>query len=172
MGIEPESKDWTWVLSATCFECGANVGTYDIATCAQTLWELQPQWREEIQQPGVTNRVSRDTWSRLEYGAHVRDALAVFAERVELMLTQESPTFADWDQDAAAADYGSQDPRQVAAEVANAIGATAQMLEQLDEADYQRPGLRSDGAPFTVTTLSQYFVHDVIHHLADVRRQR
>src|SRR5699024_7004056 len=99
----------------------------------QALRELQPQWREEIQQPGVANRVSHGAWSRLEYGAHVRDALAVFAERVELMLTLDSPTFADWDQDAAAANYGSQDPRQVAAEVANAIGATAQMLEQLDD---------------------------------------
>jgi hypothetical protein len=31
-----------------------------------------------------------------------------------------------------------------------------------------RIGLRSNGSRFTVATLGQYFVHDVVHHLADV----
>src|SRR3712207_8140485 len=39
--------------------------------------------------------------------------------------------------------------------------------DQLD-----RTGRRSDGSEFTVLTLLQYFLHDVIHHLWDVTGQR
>jgi len=171
MGIEPETKDWTWVLERPCPECGQNVSQLDIAQCAQILRELAPQWRTEIAQPQVALRPNDHTWSRLEYGAHVRDALAVFGERIDLMITLDSPTFPDWDQDAAAANYGAENPAQVASEVANAIEASADLLDNLDPETHARRGLRSDGAPFTVTSLAQYFVHDVAHHLVDVRAQ-
>ena len=32
-----------------------------------------------------------------------------------------------------------------------------------------RTGLRSDGSEFTVLTLGQYFLHELAHHLVDVR---
>lgn len=174
MGIEPESKDWTWVLNRQCPECGENVGTLSIAQMVEKLQSLAPQWRTEISQPGVAVQNDKNTWSRLQYAAHVRDGLAVFAERVNLMLTADSPTFPDWDQDAAAETgrYSELDPARTATEVAEAIVGAARLLENLDPATYARPGLRSDGAPFTVQTLSQYFTHDVAHHLMDVRRQR
>ena len=34
---------------------------------------------------------------------------------------------------------------------------------------WQRRGLRSDGSEFTVETLGRYHLHDVVHHLYDVR---
>lgn len=185
MSIEPETKDWTWVLSRACAECGENVGELDVAGCVAKLRALAPQWVEALEGgsgdgagdgPGpadLTQRPDSRTWSALEYAAHVRDALAVFAQRIELMLVEDSPTFADWDQDAAAVagKYNEENPARVTAEVENAINASAEMLERLDPATHEREGLRSDGAPFTVTTLSQYFVHDVAHHLVDVKRQ-
>lgn len=36
------------------------------------------------------------------------------------------------------------------------------------EEDWERRGLRSNGSEFTVLTLAQYFLHDVVHHLHDV----
>lgn len=33
---------------------------------------------------------------------------------------------------------------------------------------WERTGLRSDGAQFTVLTLGQYLVHDPVHHVWDV----
>ena len=51
-------------------------------------------------------------WSALEYGCHIRDVHRIFNDRVRLMLTEDEPRFANWDQDATAIedDYGSQDP--------------------------------------------------------------
>lgn len=174
MSIKPETKDWTWVLTQQCAECGENIGQLTVPDLITKLHELAPQWRQELGEVGVAQRPNSHTWSRLEYGAHVRDALAVFARRLELMLTQQAPTFADWDQDAAAVSgkYGESDPDLVAQQVGASIETTANLLAQLSPEKYARTGLRSDGASFTVQTLSQYFVHDVAHHLVDARRQR
>jgi hypothetical protein len=34
--------------------------------------------------------------------------------------------------------------------------------------EWSRPGRRSDGATFTVNSLSRYLLHDIVHHLHDV----
>jgi len=101
----------------------------------------------------------------------VRDVFTVFHERLALMLEQDGPAFADWDQDAAAVAgrYAEQDPAVVAAELADAGAAVAVAFDAVPERDWERPGLRSNGSAFTVRTLGQYFAHDVLHHLHDVR---
>jgi hypothetical protein len=34
----------------------------------------------------------------------------------------------------------------------------------------ERTGDRSDGSSFTVESFARYFLHDPVHHVADVRR--
>jgi hypothetical protein len=94
----------------------------------------------------------------------------LFNTRLGVMLDEDGPRFANWDQDEAAITdrYGEQDPGTVSAELvdaANVISASfeAVTLEQLD-----RTGTRSDGATFTVDSFARYFVHDPIHHIWDV----
>ena len=41
-------------------------------------------------------------YKRQEYGCHVRDTCRIFRERLDLMLTQDDPVFANWDQDVTA----------------------------------------------------------------------
>lgn len=106
----------------------------------------------------------------MEYGAHIRDVFEVFTERLELMLREDNPTFPNWDQDQAAIDrnYSSLLPEEVAAElVQNGLDAAA-AFGAVSEELWNRRGLRSNGAAFTVVTLTGYFLHDVVHHLHDV----
>jgi len=60
--------------------------------------------------------------------------------------------------------------------VADELEAAAQRfvarIQSLKPDQYARVGFRSDGAEFTVVTLIQYFLHDVIHHLWDVTGQQ
>jgi hypothetical protein len=42
----------------------------------------------------------------------------------------------------------------------------------VDRAQLGRTGRRSNGSVFTVASLSQYFLHDVVHHLWDVTGQQ
>jgi hypothetical protein len=110
----------------------------------------------------------------LEYGAHVRDVYRLFDARIALMLTEDEPTFANWNQDetAIAERYAEADPEVVADELEAAALAFVTRLRSLQPEQLERRGHRSDGSPFTVASLSQYFLHDVIHHLWDVTGQQ
>jgi hypothetical protein len=123
-----------------------------------------------LRREDVAVRPNDHTWSTLEYACHVRDVFSLFDQRLNLMLSEDDAQFANWNQDQAAIDgeYGSADPRTVADEL-EAEGATiAESFARVREEDWERTGTRSNGSAFTVLTFSQYFLHDVVHHLHDV----
>ena len=120
----------------------------------------------------VQRRPQPDVWSALEYGAHVRDVFSVMLGRLQLMLAQDDPTFANWDQDATAEveHYADEDPTVVrTALVANAE-VLADAYAAVTDDQWDRRGLRSDGSSFTVESLGRYMVHDPVHHVWDVEQ--
>ena len=166
--IEPDTKDWTVVVSEGCAECG-----YELPApgeIAPRILDTIAFWPAAMAQSGVRERPAPSTWSPLEYACHVRDLLGVFAARVELMLTEDLPTFENWDSDAAALTerYWQQDPSRVGAELADAARGNAEVWTRVAEEDWSRPGLRSNGSRFTIDSLGRYFLHDLRHHLHDV----
>lgn len=170
MDIIADDKDWTWVLDRSCPDCGFTASKATPATVATLIPAVLPRWVAALRRAGAEERTEAGKWSVLEYGAHIRDVFEVFTARLELMLREEDPTFANWDQDQAAVDgnYGALEPEQVAADLAqNGLDAAATFGAVAPEL-WERRGLRSNGAEFTVVTLSGYFLHDVIHHLHDV----
>ena len=86
------------------------------------------------------------------------------------MVLEADPSFPNWDQDATAVadQYGAQDPDVVAADLKQAAMTLAERIETLDAGAWARTATRSDGAVFSVETLSRYLIHDPIHHLRDV----
>jgi hypothetical protein len=171
VSIEPDTKDWTWVLGRPCPECGYDAASVDAADVAARVRQVAAAFAGVLTAPGAARRPSASAWSPLEYGCHVRDVLRVYDERLHLMLTQDDPLYANWDQDATAvADrYGEQDPAEVARELTGAAEVIAGHFGQLAPEDWARPGRRSDGASFTVDSFARYFLHDLVHHLHDVR---
>lgn len=168
---DPDPKDWTWVLRERCPECGFAGTDVSGPDLAGTIHDLVPRWRAALNRLDVRDRPAPGVWSPLEYGAHVRDVHRVFDERLRLILEEDDPLFPDWDQDAAAAAdrYDRQDPGRVADELADAAAVLAARFHAVRPDQWERPGRRSNGSSFTVTTLGQYFLHDVVHHLHDVR---
>jgi len=118
-------------------------------------------------------RPDESTWSTLEYACHVRDVYRRYGIRIGLMLKENDPLFENWDQDASAiADgYEQQAPHVVVAELLAAAKALASQLDGVSGTTWNRPGRRSDGASFTVGTISRYMIHDTIHHVWDVTKQ-
>jgi hypothetical protein len=170
MDITPDTKDWTWVLNRPCPECGLDTSTFGHDEIPAMLRANAEAWQEVLTSPDARTRPSPATWSPLEYGAHVRDVCRVYAERLHLMLTQDSPAYPNWDQDvtAVADRYGEQDPTTVAKELTAAANHLADRFAEVTGEQWQRTGSRSDGAHFTIDTFARYFVHDPIHHLHDV----
>lgn len=168
--ITPDTKDWTWVLDRPCPECGFDPAAQGLVDLPEVLRGTAATWVDVLGRSDVRDRPSPDVWSALEYAAHVRDVHVLFAERVRLMLDEEEPTFANWDQDATAieADYAGQDPADVAADLVRAADVVADLYASVDDTARRRRGLRSNGSVFTVESLGSYHLHDVVHHLHDV----
>lgn len=168
--IEPDTKDWTWVLERRCQDCGFDAAGVSREDIGRLLRDNVAAWQPVLARPDVRIRPDAATWSPLEYACHVRDVFRLFAERLALMLDEDGATFANWDQDATAIedDYGSQDPDAVWDELARAGRALADAFDAVPDDAWQRRGTRSDGARFTIETFATYLVHDPTHHLWDV----
>jgi len=109
-------------------------------------------------------------WSPLEHACHVRDVFWLYDVRLQLMLAEDDPLFANWDQDETAVSerYADQDPAVVADELAAAAGRLAVSFEAVRGDQWERPCRRSDGAAFKVRSFARYLVHDPLRHLHDV----
>ncbi|HKU30450.1 DinB family protein [Arthrobacter sp. NyZ413] len=170
MPIIPDDKDWTWVLSTPCPECGFDAATVTPATVPGSVLNMLPRWRAVLRRQDVDIRPNEHTWSPLEYACHVRDVFTLFDQRLGLMLREEDARFADWDQDKAAIDgnYSAADPAEVSTQLLSEGEQIAASFAGVSESEWPRTGVRSNGSTFTVLTFSQYFLHDVVHHLHDV----
>lgn len=165
-----DTKDWTWVLEAPCPACGFVSAAWDVTGLIGLIRGTVAGYQAALARDDARQRPEPQTWSPLEYSAHVRDVHRTCSERMRLMLTQENPTFPNWNQDdtALAERYDLQDPAVVSRELAEIAEQTARVYETITPADLGRSGLRSNGSEFTVLTLGQYHLHDVVHHLVDL----
>lgn len=172
MAITPDDKDWTWVLERPCPDCGLDVTQLPASAVAAGLRANAALWRPLLDHPRAADRPSEDRWSALEYACHVRDLFDLYAERLALMLAEDDPTFANWDQDATAiaARYSESDPAAVADAVEAAGTRLADQFEVLTAEQWRRTGGRSDGARFTIDTFSRYLLHDPVHHVWDAEQ--
>jgi hypothetical protein len=178
--IVPDDKDWTWVLNRPCPECLFDASTFPAAEVAPLIRVNAQAWSrlltsgQPFDPPRLRRRPRPDRWAPLEYACHVRDVFVRYRERLRLMLEQDDPLYPNWDQDTTAVRerYADQDIELVAAELLEAASSLATAFESVQGGEWQRPGRRSDGASFTVDSLSRYMVHDPVHHLFDVTGKR
>ncbi|MGH3181156.1 MAG: DinB family protein [Streptosporangiaceae bacterium] len=174
MTIVPDTKDWTWVLQRPCPECGFDTGGFPVEALPGMIMANAAAWPRALAGPEVpgdpASRPEPGKWSPLEYACHVRDVFRLYDQRLELMLSQDDPLFANWDQDetAVAGRYAEQDPAQVAAGLVESAQTIANHFQGVTGDQWQLTGNRSDGARFTVETFARYLIHDPVHHLYDV----
>lgn len=166
----PDDKDWTWVLTTPCPECGFDSAQLDVARTGQAVRANAAAWQERLRAADVADRPEPGIWSPLEYACHVRDVFELFDQRLRRMLSEDDPLFANWDQDETAIieRYHEQDPESVALDLERNAETVATTFEAVAGDQWQRPGRRSDGAAFTVDSFARYFLHDPVHHLWDV----
>jgi hypothetical protein len=173
--ITPDTKNWTWVIEHPCAECGFDASKVRPADVAGLIRNNAGAW-DDLSRSGTIHpgRPNPERWSSLEYAAHVRDVYRRYDERIASMLSTDDPLFANWDQDASAVeeDYESQDAGTVVAELQRHATHLADRLAALTPEAWQRPGRRSDGASFSVDSISRYMIHDTVHHMWDVVQDR
>ena len=170
MSIEPDTKDWTWVITRPCPECGLDVSKVEYDDIPALIRANAASWEELLLRPGVAQRPAPDVWSPLEYACHVRDVFRIFDTRLVRMLAEEDPLFENWDQDATAVEdrYADQVPSLVAADLMAAAALLADRFAGVSGDQRTRAGRRTDGASFTIESFARYLLHDPVHHLHDV----
>jgi DinB family protein len=126
--------------------------------------------------PGEDDSVLRarpepQTWSALEYAAHVRDVLGWYEGWVRQILAEERPVLEGIDRDDAAVEhrYNEQDPEAVVDELAARAEALAASLEAVPDDAWDRIGVRG-GEERSIATHARRAVHEGSHHLLDIGR--
>lgn len=171
-GIEPDTKDWTWVIGAVCPDCGFDGPGTPPVNVGDLIRAGISDWMVVLDRDDVALRPASAVWSALECACHVRDVHRIFAQRLTLMLEQDNPPLPSWDQDVAAVegDYAHRSPPVVAGEFLANADEVAATYDAVPDDAWQRTGQRGNGAAFTVETLALYHLHDVVHHAWDVHK--
>ncbi len=171
--IDPDEKDWTWVLDEICGECDFDVRGWPRDEIGARLRANVGQWLAVLDgdDEQLRRRPRPDKWSPLEYAFHVRDVFELYDFRLGLMLDRDGPHYPNWDQDATAdaKAYNEADIATVRAELAEWGERLAAAFDAVDGDQWSRTGYRSDGAAFTVESFARYLLHDPVHHLVDVQ---
>ncbi len=123
----------------------------------------------------VSLRPQPDTWSPVEYGCHVRDVLLVQRERVLAARRTDRLAVTPMGRDERVEHdgYAEQDPHDVARQLTDAAGLFANVLARLSAADWDRTLMYNypDPSERSLRWVAVHTVHEVHHHLLDVRRQ-
>jgi hypothetical protein len=162
-----------------CEECGFDYEGLSPADIPAAIRSFPKRYRAPLSRflPGedgdslVRQRPAPDTWSALEYAAHVRDVFAWYDGWINQCLTEHRPALEGPGRDEAAElrRYNEDDP----VAVADALGANAERLaasvEAVPEDGWDRVGLRRDEERSVLFT-ARRAVHEGSHHLLDIGR--
>ena len=162
----------------SCPECGLDYESMPAAEAIAAIRGLPRRYRAPLTRllPGEDDSVLRarpepETWSALEYAAHVRDVLRWYDGWVRQILAEDRPTLEGMAPDeAVVADrYNEQDPVAVADELAANAEALATTLEGVPEDAWERVGRRR-GEERSITLHARRAAHEGSHHLLDIGR--
>lgn len=113
-------------------------------------------------------------WTCREIVHHLADSEMMSAIRLRKLLVEENSQIQAYDQEEFARElrYGERaiEPALLALQAARAT--TAQLLESMSEADWQRAGKHSESGPYSVETWLQIYAAHAHNHAGQIRRNR
>jgi len=161
----------------SCQECDFVYEELAQDEIATTVASFGPRYRSALAEVGAATGWSRPgpaVWSALEYASHVRDVLLVQRDRVVLAQVEARPQFARMNRDerVALCAYSAFPPEAVLGHLEMASALCAAAFAAIEAGSWGRTFLYSWPSPqeHDLTWLGRHTVHEVEHHLMDVRR--
>lgn len=164
-------------MTSFCAECNF---TYDLGHALKAGDAIRARIADVAQilcdsAVAVRARPQPDVWSPLEYGCHLRDVLIVQRERVLAARRQDRADCAAMGREERVEHdgYNDQDPASVARQITDAADLFSNVLARLSADDWNRTVLYNypETHERSLRWLAVHTVHDVQHHLLDIRRQ-
>ncbi len=162
----------------SCPECGLDYESMPVGDAVAAIRGFPRRYRAPLTRLLTGEDVSvlrarpePETWSALEYAAHVRDVYGWYDERVQRSLVEDRPVIEGDNHEvvAVARRYNEQDPATVADELAANAERLADTLEAMPEDAWDRVHVRW-GEERTVLLTARRAVHEGNHHLLDIGR--
>jgi len=159
-----------------CAECGFDSTHLTVPDAVAALRSMGRRWDalfEGVPDEALRRRPAPEVWSPLEYAAHTRDILGLFAVGLPPVLAGAHPNYPVATDEPAGADHGynSLDPRAVLGELADRAGQLAGEAEAVkNPADWERTATLGDHDR-DARWLLFHALHDASHHLRDVEKQ-
>jgi hypothetical protein len=170
-------EGWQWARAQTdrCPQCGHHPAAMERSVLAAQLIESADAWRTFLMgadESSLRTVPGPGIFSPVQYGAHVRDILRVYGDRILIMLEEDDPVFPQFNPDEGVWDSYNRLGRE---ELAEDLEAQAQRLadifDDLEPEQWSLTMIRDGGTDgvykFTVAGLASYAVHEAHHHLLD-----
>ncbi|HEX2047328.1 MAG TPA: DinB family protein [Acidimicrobiales bacterium] len=167
------------MTDARCDECGFVYGDLAAGDVPTAIRSFGKRYRAPLTRflPGedgdwlLRQRPAPETWSALEYAAHVRDVFAWYDGWIRQCLTEDRPVLEGPGPDEAAdlRRYNEDDPAAVADALAANAERLASTVEGVPPDGWERIGLRRDEERPVLFT-ARRAVHEGSHHLLDIGR--
>ncbi len=122
----------------------------------------------------LDTRPAPGKWTPREIVHHLADSEMTSAIRLRRLLAEENPVIVGYDQDEFARRL-YYDRRPIAASLETlrvARETTAEILDHMTEADWQRAGTHSDAGPYSVTRWLELYAAHAHGHAEQIRRAR
>ncbi|AGP61560.1 hypothetical protein OEM_00240 [Mycobacterium intracellulare subsp. yongonense 05-1390] len=164
-------------MTEPCAGCGF---AYDLRRATSAGHDIRALASEAVvllsnNEIGVRSRSCPDVWSPLEYACHVRDVLLVQRERVLAARRANGHDCASMGRDERAEHdgYSEQDPAEVARQLADAAALFSNVLARLSDDDWDRTVIYHypETHERSLRWVAVHTVHELQHHLLDIRRQ-
>jgi hypothetical protein len=160
-----------------CAECGFEYHLDEARSAGAEIVDGAVALADLVGDHGSDVRARREvqTWSPLEYACHVRDVLLVQRERVLMARRQNRPSFDPMGRDERVEHdgYAEQRPGDVARQLLDAARLFANVLSRLGPEDWERTVMYNfpTVSERSLRWVAAHTLHEVRHHLLDVRRQ-
>ncbi len=130
-------------------------------------------WKEFLQTADdsyLRTNPAADVWSPIQYGAHVRDMVRVFGDRILLAVREENPTVGWFDPGPEGWDrYNRMPVDELIADLEDQVRRFAAIVAERRAGDWDRTAMRDGVDRFTVSGLACFAVHEAHHHLLDAQ---
>lgn len=127
-----------------------------------------------LEEAPLARRLKPEQWSLQELVCHLWRVQQIFEERIDRMLTEESPAITTYNPEGDA-EFGALVAQPAAVSLAGFLEARtrlAERLETLTPADWHRPGRHPDFPHYDVHFQVEYMVHHEAHHIYQMYQRR